>query len=421
MNISDKIIGEMLALPLMSYTSDAALNDNRDGALKKALTLFSLVLTAHEGSTDPAVCARIAEHLESVTSPEVAPSFDALCHWSYCPLAASIALAKATPTVWNALGDETKARLDFMMECFAYLESLATSDYNDYNTGPGLAGNYNKKWNPNYRLANVPVMLFATHYFGDGDSARGASAVNSLIRSFDEATYDKVIGRFSEYGWHRAQAIWTTEPRVHEDGSCGGDARTLLLYGGTTYALNYTHAFVTKEAGNGLGVSNGGNDYLYQEASLYEPSKIIEKLLRFNYSGGAVKSDHHYDVDKDGVAERIAWILGDLTSPYQGMEGMMKEFASGSRSSTGYCSQDFVLCTCLIAAARALGIYDVRDNAELWSMIKVGNADFIFKNEMGYQSFSTGSYGTMTKTHSEENENESYFAMKSLWESMKDE
>ena len=99
----------------------------------------------------------------------------------------------------------------------------------------------------------------------------------------------------------------------------------------------------------------------------------------------------------------------------------MKEFASGNRSSTGYCSQDFVLCTCLIAAARALGLCDVRDNAELWSMIKVGNADFIFKNEMGYQSFSTGSYGTMTKTHSEENENESYFAMKSLWESMKDD
>jgi hypothetical protein len=262
-------------------------------------------------------------------------------------------------------------------------------------------------------------MIFATHYFGDGDMARGAEAVNSLLRAFDEQTYDRVIGSFERYSWHRAYDIWTTPARVHEDGTRGNDARTMLLYGGRTYALNYKHEFVTKEAGDGLGVTNGGQDYLYHGAPLCEPQRIIEDLLYYNYSGGEVKSDHHYDVDKDGVAERVAWIVGELKSPYEGRLGMMKEFASGNRSSTGYCSHDFVLCTCLVAAARALGIYDVRENEELRSMIEVGNADFLFKNEHGYQGFSTGSYGTMTKTHSEENENNSYFAMKSLWESIK--
>ena len=419
MNIDEKNIKECIETSLMSFTSDPTLNDNRANSLEKALALFSLVLEEHTAPASGDIRDRIVAHLESVVSPEVAPSFEAICLWCYCPLTASIALAKATPSVWDALDGETKARLDFMMECFVYLESLATSDYNDYNTGPGLAGNFNKKWNPNYRLANVPVMLFATHYFGEGDIAGGANAVNSLLRAFDEQTYDRVINTFKAYGWHRAYDIWTTPARVHEDGTSGRDARTMLLYGGTTYALNYKHEFVSKEAGDGLGVTNGGKDYLYHGAPLDEPSRIVDDLLRYNYSGGEVKSDHHYDVDKDGTAERVAWIVGELKSPYEGQIGMMKEFASGNRSSTGYCSHDFVLCTCLIAAARALGIYDVRADSELWLMICVGNADFLFKNEKGYQSFSTGSYGTKTNAHSEENENKSYFAMKSLWESMK--
>ena len=96
--------------------------------------------------------------------------------------------------------------------------------------------------------------------------------------------------------------------------------------------------------------------------------------------------------------------------------GMMLEFASGNRSSTGYCSHDFVLTTVLISAADKLGIHDVKaKNKELWSMIDVGNEDFLYKNEHGYQCFATGSYGTAAHAHSEENEGATYFAMKSLW------
>ena len=405
-------------VPLMSYTSDPTLNDNRANSYEKACALFSLALEEYTSPTAGEVRDRIVAHLDSVTAAEVAPSFEAICLWSYCPLTASVALAKATPSVWEALSDDTRSRLDFMMECFVYLESLATSDYNNYSTGPGLAGNYNKNWNPNYRLANVPVMIFATHYFGDGDLSRGAELVNRLIHAFDESGYERVINTFKTYGWHRAYDIWTTPARVHEDGTSGNDARTMLLYGGRTYALNYKHEFVSKDVGDGLGVTCGGNDYLYQGAPLNEPWRIVENLLRYNYSGGEVKSEHCYDVDKDGVAERVAWIIGELRSPYQGQEGMMKEFASGNRSSTAYCSHDFTLCTCLIAATRALGIYDVRENSELWSMVCVGNGDFLFKNEKGYQSFATGSYGTSAKAHSEENENASYFSMKEIWQSL---
>ena len=95
--------------------------------------------------------------------------------------------------------------------------------------------------------------------------------------------------------------------------------------------------------------------------------------------------------------------------------GMMKEFASGRRSSTGYCSHDFQLTTILILATKALGICDVKANADLWAQIVVGNEDFFYKNERGYQGYATGSYGVSTKTHSEGDEEKPYFALKYIW------
>ena len=70
-----------------------------------------------------------------------------------------------------------------MMKAFAMLESFATSDFNNYSTGPSMGGNYYKDWNPNYRLANIPVMVYATYFFGVGDIELGAQTVNSNIKS----------------------------------------------------------------------------------------------------------------------------------------------------------------------------------------------------------------------------------------------
>ena len=68
-----------------------------------------------------------------------------------------------------------------------------------------------------------------------------------------------------------------------------------------------------------------------------------------------------------------------------------------------------------------LGIYDIKvDNPALYQLVLVGNEDFLYKNEIGYQGYSTGSYGTSTSTHSEANEGSAYFALKTyLRECMK--
>jgi hypothetical protein len=236
-----------------------------------------------------------------------------------------------------------------------------------------------------------------------------------MLHAFNEEKYNEVIDRLTAYRWNNALTVWTRPALQHADGTFGTDAKTILLYGGPTYAYNTPHTEIIKEAGDGLGVTNGGNDYLYHEKSLSQADLIVEDLLRFNYRAGEVRSEHHYDVNRDGEAELVAWILDHSTSPYQGQMGMMTEFASGNRSSTGYCSHDFQLTTVLILASRALGFYDATQDEELWSLITVGNEDFFYKNEIGYQGYATGSYGVSTKTHSEENEGQPYFALKYIW------
>lgn len=413
--LSQEHLDAMLETPLLTYVADAKRsNDNANASFARATALFLLVM--EEGTKrDGSLLARIKEHFESATAPLQAPSFDAVCLWNYCPYSASIALAKATPHIWNSFDEQLRERLSFTMEMYAYLESFATSDYNSYSTGPGLTGNYHKNWNPNYRLANVPVILFATHFFGDGDMKLGEQRVNAMLKAFDEEKYEQTVKKLREYEWERALGVWCAPAMQAEDGTFGTDTKTVVVHGGPTYAEDYTHTYIKKDVGDGLGVSNGGNDYLYHKNPLSAAAAIVEDLLMFNYSGGPVKSDHHFDVDKDGEPELVAWILDKSISPYQGKMGMMKEFASGNRSSTGYCSHDFSLTTILILASRALGIYEVTENKELWEMVKVGNGDFLYKNEIGYQGFATGSYGTSTKTHSEENEGKQYFALKHAW------
>ena len=167
--LSKEHLDELLGIELLTYRTDPKRgSDHANSSFSRASTLFLLIMEERMKG-DGALLDKITEHFRSATAPEQAPSFDAICLWNYCPYSASIALAKATPYIWNSFDEELRERLTFTMEMYAYLESFATSDYNSYSTGPGLTGNYHKGWNPNYRLANVPVILFVTHIFGDGD------------------------------------------------------------------------------------------------------------------------------------------------------------------------------------------------------------------------------------------------------------
>ena len=421
---------------LLTYPSNLNKKDNT--VTTHALALNVLMMEENQ-NPQSAVADRIVEHFVAFTSKDQAPSFDASCNWNYSPHTASIAIAKATPSVWNKIPADIKLRLDTMMMAFAMLESFATSDYNNYGTGPSMNGNYGKGWNPNYRLANIPVMIFATHYFGNGDMDAGAEYVNDFLKGFDEETYTDMINTFQKYGWRRASVCWTSTARTSTDGKNvhGLSAKELMISGGQAVGEDTpTDSDLLVALGTGAGVGNGGKDYLYKGYALNEPAGIIRSLLMHNYGSGdlsknneqsstflEVKSDHWYDKDGDGRKDRVAWILDESSSPYEGQYGMMKEFASGNRSSTGYCSHDFVLTVTLIYNSKILGIYDLaqdtytdRNGVSLREAIIVGNEDFLYKNEIGYQGYATGSYGESFKPHSEANENKaSYFTYKVLW------
>lgn len=377
-------------------------------------TMYALLREIRDGTMEqPKVVERLVEQIEIYTC-STGPKFDLECLWDYGVTTAFFALAKETPAVWSRLSASTVQRIDTLMWAFAYIESIGTSDYNDYRTGPGKTNNYRKTWNPNYRLANVTCMVFTTYYFGDGDMERGSAIVNARLTAFDDAAYERMLTLFENYGYTNAYACWGTE-----------DARRMLVYGVAPGGY-----------GSGVGVHNGGREYRYLGLSLAEGAEILRTVIAFNYSGGAVQNEHRFDANGDDEKELVAWIVDGTTTPYLGQMGMMLEFNSGSRSSTIYCEHDFIMCVLFLDAARVLplyrytdserepvtddrgapvALYDCTEDATLWPLIQVGNEDFLYKNIHGYMSFYVYSWGPSQEIHSQSNSGTAYYMMKHLW------
>lgn len=395
--------------------------------LQAMTSIYTLVLQEYKNPQAHGLIAkRVIDHLTSFVDDGYAMPFDCSVNWNYGVTAATIALAKQTPTVWKNLSLSTKTRIDTLMEALAYICSFGTSDANDYRTGPSLGGNYRKTWNPNYQLGSIPVITFVTYYFGEGNLQKGAEKVNGKIRTFDEARYNDMIKKFTTYGWDRALEVWTTDGREKNGEVSTTKAMEILVYGGTAKHLNVSGSGF--ESSSGKGVNNGFNDYFYKGIPLERADEILREIVKFNYSGGTVKNEHWYD------GNRVAWILDGTPSPYYGREGMMLEFASGNRSSTVYCDHDFTIVVLLLSAARNLylydekgkevqvdsfgekvALYDCTKDTELWEMIQVGTEDFIYKLIHGYQCYSTGSYGEAADRHGEGDSSRGYWSMKYLW------
>ena len=395
-----------------------------------AAGLYGLVLQEHEHPLSGPVRDRIIEQLEHLTASGSAPAFDCSTNWPYGILTAAIAMAKDTPTVWNAMSESLKAKLDTMMEAFIYIISLGTSDQNAYRTGPSFSGNYNNNWNANYALGNIPCMVFAVYYFGQGDIDEGARIVNDKLKAFDEEEYDRMILAFDTYGWERAKKCWTT-PSPKEGYA---DAKTMLISGGAVYGLDFmdkTGQTLTA-LGTGTGVTNGGVDFTYSNHNtvphkgeyvnipLNQPERIVKCMIDYNFAWKTT-SEHYYE------GERVAWILDGTKSPYEGMDGMMYEFGLTSRSAITYTGHDFDMIVPLMSAAMVLKrcengkktdapIYDFTEDAERFSRVQVGNEDFIYKYRHGYQDFVRYVQGGLIKNEQYESKAGSgYWVCKGIW------
>ena len=423
---------------LMHYSSVDG-GDRGIDLLDRSTSLYLLSVQEYTNPQGGKIAERIIEHLTSIVTKDRAPNLDADTNWEYTPMLAGIALARVTPTVWENVPVDIQMRLQTLMRAIAYLGSFLTSDYNAYFTGPGMNGNYYKDWNPNYRLGNVPMMIYTTYFFGAGDMTLGAEIVNGYLTSFDEDAYTDIVNTFTKYGWRRAFKNWTTE-------GAGESTKNLLLYGGTAISKDGVSS-----TGSGVANLDGKTPraYLYKSFALTECDKIIQHLINYNYGGQSmshgsyeaksyltVKSEHWFDITGDGVQDLVAYIADDGISPYQNENGMMTEFASGNRSSLPYCTHDFVMSTVLLHSARTMKLYttdengvrtvktdkngapavlfDCTKNEAFFHRVQIGNEDMIYKGLRGYMSYATGIYGE-SHNLSRESRDKDYLITKSIW------
>ena len=178
--------------------------------------------------------------------------------------------------------------------------------------------------------------------------------------------------------------------------------------------MNGGKAYLTdgSSAGSGVGVKTR---YTYNGYRLDQPDKILRSLFEHNYSGGTVKSSA--TTGSFFNKQTVAYIDGNLTSPYEGQKGMMLEFNSddggGIRSSAEYCMHDFIMVVAILMVTEELDIYDPTDasNLDVFRLVWVGNQDFMYKYEMGYMSYSNGKSEGVVK----ESTKKGYMLMKALW------
>lgn len=373
------------SIPLISYTGTY---DGSADLMAASSALLYLLIEEHDRPVSGVVRDRICEHLRNLISGGNEPMFTAGPFWHYATVSLLIAVAKKTPSVWDALTEGEKERLDLVMSCFAVATAFVSADGNAYKTGASLTGNHAKSWNPNHRMAMTLPIIGATSYFG-------ADRVNAILTGFD---YDTYLAKFREYGFTRAIYCWTTEGIVLPDGTKANSAKELLMNGGDAYlsvedrGSISNHFPLCQPLGTGVGVRHV---FTYHGIPLTEPERILEDLYAFNYSGGKVISDTAgMPRGTDEAGNPLAYILDHSKSPYEGEDGMMKEFISndggGIRSTTSYCTHDFMLVVQSLAAVRALGMYRPDSDSDLFRKMWVGNTDFLYKNAIGYHGYSIG-------------------------------
>jgi hypothetical protein len=172
-----------------------------------------------------------------------------------------------------------------------------------------------------------------------------------------------------------------------------------MMNGGDAYICHQDSGSISNgieigtPVGSGVGVRT---EYTYGGATLYQLDLILEKLYSYNYAGGLVISDTSgFSNGVDPITKKpYAYIVDGTKSPFEGEDGMMKEFissdAGGIRSSTSYCTHDFMLVVQSFAAMTTIGAYEIDVTDPLYRQMWVGNGDLMYKNEHGYNSYSIG-------------------------------
>ena len=341
---------------------------NNNIASKGAKALYYLTLAAYLDETTAASDGTLAKdaalvQLRSLIGGGREPYACVGPYWSHAVVAASLVLVKNTPAVYGALTQDEKDRMDWLMKALAISGNWGFNDQNNYKTGFDLLGNFNKEWNPNYRNTYLNVVISAAMYFG-------ADELDKIFTSF---SYDEYMKKLEDLGYTNIIHTWSAAGKdlMENGGEC-------TLLGG----IGASGMVAGQSGGKGAGVKV---PFKYKGMGPDDLDGIFTSLLDYTY--GAVASSSHGV--KDG--EYYSYILSGKNTPYEGYNGMMFEFCSGSRSSAGYCYDSMMILMPVYANFKLFGGWnseaDWQKTFDAW--IYVGTEDLIFKLTEGYMGYST--------------------------------
>lgn len=394
--IYERYVDAALTAPILGYSGFR--QEQNPKHLQSASAMMLLALDEAQNGVTEARHERLMLHYRNVIRSGKEPCVDYAHYWSYVPLTCAIALAKKTDSIWSEFTAKEVEKFDFLMTCFAVISNLIANDNNRYETTLMRRAAVNKKWNPNFKISFVTPIIACGVYFGSDD------IIDSLLMNFD---YDSAIAKMKEYGFINMLKVWS-EADYNHNGTIVPGAKKMIEEAGKAYLLQESMGMINVySAGQGLGAKI---PFLYQDCRATDIN-IVNYLLTDCYSGGEIFSA--IDYDGDGINE--AEIKDGSVSPYEGQDGLMKEFKafdkSGLRSDAYYCELDFIMITALLGMLKQVGLYNEFAEFSLYTKVYTGNADLFYKLKAGYICHSNGHQHTIIA-----NNFCGYMYMKAYWD-----
>lgn len=373
--------------------------------------LYYLVLAAHYDenakATDGTLCKDAAKglvefFLKGGNEPMASPG----CYWGHAVMSSAFLLIKNTSVIYNALSQDTKDRMDWMMKALAVAGNWGYNDANEYTTGLDLHGNYGKTWNMNYQNTYLSVVLNSSLYFG-------RQTLSSVYTDFD---YDIFMDKFREYGFINVIYAWETAGKALMETGVTENGGNPILVGSYKGQTNGSQTGDSGGSGKGVKIpfrytlSTTGETITLQDTDF--ANKLFTYLITRTYSL-TVKSASGNSGDAD-----YTYIMGGYTSPYEGRLGMFSELASsdakGKRSCMVYPYDSFEILTTVYANMKLFGGWNssTDEMQKLDERILVGNEDFIFRCEKGYVGYA---HGGSTEEHEWTFEYRGILFVKDIW------
>jgi len=396
-NLAPRLSPDTLNFAFQTTLSSFSSADDAGGAwggIRSVTSMFYLSLAAFIDPTtasDRGVLAadRAAAHLRNIVAGGNEYYFD-IGPWPQLSLLPdAILMARMTPAVWNQLTPAEVERVDLLMEAAFIAMNWGFNDANNFDTGFGRTGNFNKNWNPNFRVKGLIGLPAIVMYF-DNDIDR----MNAMLTGFD---YDDFFARLEAARFTNLIGRWSRTDRE------------IMMNGGAMTLENGT------AAGQGAGVRR---EFVYMGMGLDDLEGIVHELMTFTF--GIEVQDGWQGRLASG--EDTSYTVSGNSSPWLGYMGAFTEFDStdggGFRSDANYAWASWqVIVPAMINVNMFLDGWDgtSAQQREVAERFYIGTEDFLFKM---YEGFNGWAIAAPRHVRHDSFNSVSYGLIRNLWDSV---